>query len=130
MHRNNEKTFKGERHTTCMKPTMPYQMEFPFTRNGALHRYNEAQRNHIISLWKDHMRDTKNYHYIKDLDKFTFDYVRNGGAQAFAEVMSEHYFSTTVERQSDDVWDRWIDNKLHSPDHIIYKTLDDELNKD
>lgn len=107
----------------------PMQLEFPFTNNGALLAYNTAQREHLNRLYNEHFMSTKNSHYIKSRDEFIQDYVKNGGAKAFAEVMSEHYFQHAVERQNDAVWDKWIDNKLYPADHPIYKRLDDVLNE-
>lgn len=114
---------------TIMEKDMPYQTEFPFTRNGALQLYNNAQRMHIMREWNQHVRATKNYHYIKPFDEFTLNYVRDGGARKFSESNSELFFGSAVERQNELARDKWIDNKLHG-DHKIYQTLDKFLNDD
>ena len=76
------------------------QIEFPFTRNGALYLYNIEQEKHINKLYMQHFRETKNPHYIRTKQQFIFEYINNGGAKKFAEENSDKYFENVVEKQT------------------------------
>ena len=102
------------------------QLEFPFTRNGALLRYVTDEVAHINKLFRNHISVTKNYHYIRSKDQFIMNYVSNGGAKEYAKQHSDAYFKDVVEKENDLVLRKWKDNNLFPN----WKGLESKLNGD
>ena len=104
------------------------QLEFPFTRQGALERYNSDQVDFFKAKYAQYYLDTDNPHYLKPFEEWVGENVQEL-AKYFSKNFSHLYFANTVESDNDTVWDAWVDNKLHD-NHTIYINLEDKLNND
>lgn len=93
------------------------QLEFLFTKQGALLAYNIAQ----IKEAERHYQQCQELSYTQF---YTKEWIGLGKAQQFSQQYMRQYTTETLwENENDDVKRKWQENKLHG-NHKIYDTLD------
>ena len=102
------------------------QLEFPYTRDGALNAYNEAQLSNMRVMYNNLINEQQNPHYIPNsFEEFILNNISYQGP-LFARQNSHLYMDKAVEKQTNKALDSWMDNRLHG-DHPVYKKLEDVL---
>ena len=102
------------------------QLEFPFTRNGALLRYVTAETKYIKELYKEYTSKAFGSNYVMPLNSFIEQYVLTGGAKRYGERHSQEYFKDVVEKENGLVLRKWNDNNLFPN----WRGLESKLNGD
>ena len=98
------------------------QLEFPFTRDGALYAYNTAQRKQMLSDYMLQLKPSDNPHYIiTNKNEFIAKWIDKGNARIFAERNYDKYFGHTVEVQNPAVVLNWKVNKLFGLENRLQK---------
>lgn len=92
-----------------MKYRLPdMQLEFPFTKQGAIFAYNSLQSARIKSLFENQPSSS----YLDNYELFVQQYCNNGEAKAFYDRYAKTYFSGLVEESNARTLDKWDRNHL------------------
>jgi len=89
---------------------MMQQLEFPFTRTGALQQYNHRQVHHMTSLYKEFVRNSDLRHSESLWNTWVETYVDRQAVTYEGKYGIPT--STLVEYQNEKVLAKWKANKL------------------
>ena len=94
------------------------QLEFPFTRRGALQHYNMAQRGHMQKLYTEFLQNSSLESTKERWHAWEIMYVDSGMAKEYSQSHRDYLDIDTVEAQNERVLNNWKRRPLSLPKSI------------